>query len=413
MNHPLLYKKIAVIGAAGKMGKGIALLLLQEMARALAESTGAISHQHASLLLIDVHEDGLASLASYLREQLPKYAEKHIMLLRGYFENNADLISNKEIIDYFLAKSMELIRLSTAVEEAKNVSLCFEAIIEDVAAKVELFSKLDVLSKHKMLFFSNTSAIPIAVLDEQANLQGRIIGFHFYNPPPVQTLLEMVPLAKAPSALTEMASVIAKKLGKHTIYAHDVAGFIGNGYLLREVVVAVNIVQQLLQQGYTLAQAVGMVDYASGEFLLRPMGIFQLVEYVGFELLLHIGHIMNTYLPQPIYAENFISALKQYRPYFSQKQDLKELLGPLPMGHVSWKILAREKHAKNKIESYLRQLKQAHTKGAEIAQMLLIETAHIAQKLVQEQVATSLHDVDVVLKEGFYHLYGAVEYERL
>lgn len=407
MDHRLLLEKIGVVGAAGKMGSGIALLLLQEMARVESACFGAMGKRKRALVLIDTSDAGLDRLKIYLRDQLQKYAEKNIIALRRYFANHPALVSNREIIDYFVVSGMDIIATSSEISEMRDVTWAFEAISEDVEDKAALFTRVDSMCRQPPLYFTNTSAIPISVLNDKANLQGRIIGFHFYNPPAVQTVLELIPLEDGNAALTSLACDIGKWLGKNCIFSHDVAGFIGNGYLLREVTAGCRIVRDLQQTGISLSAAVAMVDHASAEFCLRPMGIFQLVEYVGFELILKIGAIMNTYLPKPIYGADFESFLKECRPFFKHKSDLSSLLGALPEGYRPWKMLSNDVDKVEKIQYYLQQLHKASTPGAAIAKKLLKETAEIAEQLVQEHVAMSLDDVDMILKEGFYHLYGA------
>src|ERR1700733_10286349 len=99
--------KVAVIGAAGKMGEGISLLLFQEMARSEAEKYGAVGTGKYRLYLIDTKEETLVGLRHYLRLQLTKYAEKNINQVRKYYKENQALISNEEIIQAFVEGAMD------------------------------------------------------------------------------------------------------------------------------------------------------------------------------------------------------------------------------------------------------------------------------------------------------------------
>jgi len=71
-------KEISVIGASGKMGKGIAALLLQEVARSEAEKYGCVGTNQYRVHLIDARDASFPVLKSYLEAQLLKYAEKNI-----------------------------------------------------------------------------------------------------------------------------------------------------------------------------------------------------------------------------------------------------------------------------------------------------------------------------------------------
>ena len=102
----------AVIGAGGKMGSGIALLLLQEMARTEAEKTGKIAG-NGRLYLVDMNDDILTGLQSYLKKQMLRYTEKNIVALRGYYKDRPDLLENHEIVSEFISTALSMVRLVT------------------------------------------------------------------------------------------------------------------------------------------------------------------------------------------------------------------------------------------------------------------------------------------------------------
>jgi len=410
-SHILDNEKISVVGACGKMGSGISLLLLLQLAIKELQVHGTVGKNCRLKLIDSISDHGFDRLKIYLKDQLLKFAEKNIITLREYLASNEELVSNKAIIEYFVDGAMDIAVLGSSVVEIQDTTLCFEATYEDVDAKVSLFKTIDALTSNPPIFFTNTSAIPISVLNEKANLSGRIIGFHFYNPPPIQKLLEIIPLDQKEAPITKKAVEIANLLNKTIVFSKDVAGFIGNGYLLREIVAGCNAVKKLIPD-YSIADAVFMVDRASCEFLLRPMGIFQLVEYIGFDLALHIGDIMNKYLPKPIYGAEFPPFLRECRGFItkdalSDQERFLKLLGPLPTEYIPWKTLTKDSKKHEKIESYLQALKTSNSKGALIANELLLETNSIANQLVNDNVAASIADVNSVLENGFYHLYGA------
>ncbi len=246
-------QNVAVVGAAGKMGSGISLLLLQEMAHIEAEQKGKAGTGAFRLILIDTSEKGLDALRHYLHEQILKYAEKNINDLRRFYVRNPKLVSNQEIIEAFVEGALDLIHCETSLEKAKHATLIFEAIIEDVEAKVQLFKSLVAGRKDEAYFFTNTSSIPISILNEKAQLHNRLIGFHFYNPPAVQKLLEVIAPDHMEPALKSLALELAKRLRKTVVHSGDVAGFIGNGHFIREALFACHKVHELTSQ-YTLEE---------------------------------------------------------------------------------------------------------------------------------------------------------------
>jgi 3-hydroxyacyl-CoA dehydrogenase len=308
MNLDHAFSHIAVIGAAGKMGSGISLLLLQEMAKKeMAEHGKAESTVHR-LTLIDSNMTAISGLHTYLRSQMLKYAEKNINILRKGYTNDPHLVSNEEMIQAYVDGAMKLVNSGTELEEARGAHLLFEAIVENVEAKCAVYQNFASIAAQPFYVFTNTSSIPISVLNTKAHLQNRIIGFHFYNPPAIQKLVELIPLATGEPAFTEWAEGFAKCLNKIVVKSKDVAGFIGNGYFLREVVFACAKVREL-SVVYSLSEAIYIINSVTQDFLLRPMGIFQLLDYVGLDVAQKIGNIMNTYLPDGVYDSDLVDVL--------------------------------------------------------------------------------------------------------
>lgn len=432
-------KNVSVIGAGGKMGSGIALLLLQEMARLEAERDGKVGKGLYSLILIDTDSQRLQDLRRYLLDQLFKYAEKSIIVLRKCYAGNPDLISNEEIIEAFVYSAMDIIQFHNHPESAKNSNLVFEAIIEDVDVKAKILSAIGP----QPYFFSNTSSIPIHVLNEKANLNNRIIGFHFYNPPAVQRLIELIAPDNVDSHLLALSRELAKRLQKTVVPSHDIAGFIGNGHFIREALFACRKANELAAT-YSLPEAIYMINRVTQDYLVRPMGIFQLMDYVGIDVCHHICRIMSTYLKDPALKDNLLDKMLaqgvkggqnsdgtqkagffQYDRHFPKSlyhlEDKKyhvltennfvmksdEKLGVIPEGLLAWKSLQKDQDKNAKLKKYFENLFAQNNLGAELAQTFLLNSRDIARKLVQDGVANKIEDVNAVLELGFFHLYGA------
>lgn len=384
-------KRIAVIGAAGKMGRGIALLLLQWVA--LSEK--------GTLILIDSREEALADLKSYLREQLRLYAEKKIVLLRRRYQAIPHLISNEEIIQTFVDHSLDQTLFATDPLAAQNASVVFEAILEDSALKAHLFKTIDAISSSKPYYFSNTSSIPISEMAEKSGIRERIMGVHFYNPPPVQDLVELIHAETTSAEVIQAAESLVKKLDKSAVYSQDVAGFIGNGHFVREIAFACEKVRTL-EETLSRAKAISLVNHITEEALIRPMGIFQLVDYVGVDVCLRVAEIMSSRL-------NIALDLSLLRSFSYKMEPLADAELQLPPSHVPWKRLHKDSQKQKILELYLRELCTTQGTAAALAREFLQHSLSIAKQLVKEGVARSLEDVDTVLKKGFYHLYGSKE----
>ena len=174
-------ENVGVIGAAGKMGSGIVLLIAQEMAKLKLKKEN--KDKVYRLYCIDMHESDLDGLIAYIRTQAVKAAEKTTVLLRELYADRDDLVENYDIIGQFTDDVLAVLRPGTDLNLAKNALLIFEAITEDKDVKVKVLSQLNVLCSADTYYFTNTSSIPIGILDKEAKLDGRIVGYHFYNPP--------------------------------------------------------------------------------------------------------------------------------------------------------------------------------------------------------------------------------------
>jgi len=287
-------KNVSVIGAAGKMGSGIALLILQEMARLELELYGHVGKGKFTLHLIDIDKQSLVDLRTYLRGQMIKYAEKNIDTLRKGYSKNLQLISNKDIIETYVEGAIDLVYLNTHLEDAADSTLIFEAIAEKLETKISLLHSLRGICKKALLFLTNTSSIPISYLNQRASLNNRLIGFHFYNPSAIQKLIEFVSLEDTDPHLKGMALELAARLHKKVVQTNDVAGFIGNGFLMREIVFATELISEL-SNVLSEAQAIYFVNRITQDYLLRPMGIFQLVDYMGINVCQEIATVMDSF----------------------------------------------------------------------------------------------------------------------
>lgn len=422
-------KRVAVVGAGGKMGRGISALLLQEIAALEASQKGSVGSGEYILTLIDSDEKSFISLKQYLHEQILKYAEKNIVQLRTQYANDPHLVSNEEIIQSFVDGSLSLFSIESELESVKDANLIFEAIIEDPQAKIDTLSRLQK-NNPNAIFLTNTSSIPISYLAEKAGLNQKIIGYHFYNPPVVQQLLEVVIPEKTPESIIQMSKDLAKRLKKQIVYSKDVAGFIGNGHFIRELSYAGKLAKEL-GAVHTYAEAVYLINRVTQEYLLRPMGIFQLADYVGLDVCASIMKIMNEHddliewmigsgskggqdahghqkpgffqykgnVPSAVYSLE----TKAYLPLEEKKMD--SLLGFKPAN--SWKKLQNDPEKDKKIAQHFEILLSSPDLGAEIARNFLHHSKEVAYRLVKEGVAEKIEDVNAVLQNGFYHMYGA------
>ncbi len=435
-------QNVAVLGAGGKMGSGISLLLAREMTleKLKPENAGNTYELH----LIDVNPEALEGVKQYLHKQAVKFVQKKPEKVQALFQQAGQSLEGDALAEAFAREMQSILRPTTDVNTAAKATMVFEAIIENVDIKTRVLGELGKACAADTFFFSNTSSIPIHILNEKANLGGRIIGFHFYNPPAVQKLVEIIVPEGVHPELPPIAEALGKRLGKILIPSNDVAGFIGNGHFMRDGLHGIHEAQQL-QKDYSFVEAVYMVNRVSQDFLVRPMGIFQLIDYVGLDVFQAILNIMNPHFPNENLHSDLIDELVQrgvkggQYPDGSQKDGFLKYeggkivavydlasgqyvgleegdwkaradaaLGELPASHQPWKALLKAENRDALLKQYFDELKQMDTLGARLALRYLKRSKEIGLQLVEQGVANKPEDVNGVLMYGFYHLYGPI-----
>ncbi|MCF7792756.1 MAG: 3-hydroxyacyl-CoA dehydrogenase family protein [Candidatus Cloacimonetes bacterium] len=442
MNYAERLQNVTVLGAAGKMGSGILLLTAIEM----VDSSFLPENKDKRFVLnaMDISDEALSGLMKYLKVQVTKIAEKKMVLLRKMYKDRKDLIENGQIIDEYVFDVMNIVRPVTTLESAYKSNLIFEAVAENADLKIKIFKEIDENNPNKPWFFTNTSSVPITKLENEANLKGRILGFHFYNPPAVQKLVELILTKNTDKETEEFALIYAKKLKKKIVYSNDFAGFIGNGHFMRDALYGINKALELAKnENISIAEAIYIVDKISRDFLIRPMGIFQLIDYVGIDVCSFIMDVMNPYLDdedlyspelhkmlelgvkggqlssgaqkdgflkydggKPVAAYDFEA--KKYVDYADIQAKCDEKIGAAPATQKPWKAVNFNKQKSDILTEYFRELNATDSFGCKLAIDYLHNSKQIGKKLVSMNIAKTDEDVNTVLLTGFYHAYGPI-----
>ena len=440
MKYEDILENVTVLGAAGKMGSGILLLTAVEMADLSLKPEN--KDRNFILNAMDVSDSGLAGLMDYLRVQITKIAEKKTVALRSAYADRADLIENGEIIEQYVFDVMSVVRPTTGLDPAYRSNLIFEAVNENPELKVKIFRDIEDNTKLSPWYFTNTSSVPIGSLDSKAELGGRILGFHFYNPPAVQKLVEVIVTDKTLPELKEFAATFASKLRKITVPSNDFAGFIGNGHFMRDALHGIEEAKRISSDlGFT--GGVYALNKVSQELLVRPMGIFQLIDYVGIDVCQYIMQVMNPHLENEDLHSDILDMMidqnvrggqnsdgsqkdgflkyekgrpvaiydpdnKVYVPVDDLKGKTDEFLGSIPDCVPAWRSIIREKDKDDILKGYFITLKGVTSNGSDLAVRYLKRSKEIGEKLVADNVAANETDVNTVMLTGFFHAYGPI-----
>jgi len=442
MTYDERLQNVSVLGAAGKMGSGILLLTALEM----ADLSLKPENKDKSFVLnaIDVSPAGLSGLMKYLRDQVRKAAEKKTVWLRQMYADRDDLIENYDIIDEYIFDVLNIVRPVTNMEAAYQSNLVFEAVSENKDLKVKLLSGIDKNNPNKPWFFTNTSSVPINLIEKEAGLNGRILGFHFYNPPAIQRLVEVIITKNTGEEVLAFAHQYAKNLRKVVVPSNDFAGFIGNGHFMRDALHGIKEAEELAAENeFPLYKAIYMVNKVTQDYLVRPMGIFQLIDYVGIDVVQFILNVMNPFVADEKLHSDLLDKLmlqgvkggqmssgaqkdgffkykggrmtsiwdihkQEYVDLDKFKDECDEMLGEMPDSQVAWKNIMRDKDKDAKLAAFFNDLKELDALGAAIAVDYGKRSKEIGLKLVSDKVSDHIDHVNTVMLTGFYHAYGPI-----
>lgn len=261
--------KIAVIGA-GTMGIGIAQL--------------SIVNGHTTYLY-DQDVAKMQNMVSGLEKTLTKLVDKQKM-------------SDDERKD-----ALSRLCLVNDLQQLEDANLVIEAIIENCAAKQNVFSQLATICDDKTVFASNTSSISVTEIASKIPNPQRVVGLHFFNPAPVMKLVEIVQGLQTPLALCQSLHKLMLDWKKVPVLTKSTPGFIVN-----------RIARPFYSEGFRALQEQA-VDIATLDFSIKECGAFAMGPCELTDL---IGQDINFSVTQSVY-ESFFGE-PRYRPSLVQKE---------------------------------------------------------------------------------------------
>jgi len=295
--------RLAVIGA-GEMGHGIAEL--------------AALHGH-EVAMRDVKQELLDRGMERIRWSLGKLVEKNQI--------------RPEQRDEVLAR----IRVTTDLAQAtRDAAIVIEAIFEDLDLKKRVFRELDRAAPKDAILASNTSALPITNMARATKRPHKVVGMHFFNPPMLMPLVEVIRADTTDDTTLEAAVGLAKSLGKTVVVVKkDVPGFITTRVLGPYFEEAAWIHD-------TERVPIETIDAAMRFRAGFPMGPFELADQVGIDVLHHL--IKNANRPVPRSVQTLIEEKKFGRKvdegYYSYKGGRPTLRPEMGSGFDPIRILA-------------------------------------------------------------------------
>jgi 3-hydroxybutyryl-CoA dehydrogenase len=160
--------------------------------------------------------------------------------------NLGRLVERDKITAADAAAAQARIGSSTELEEAgAQADHVIETVIEDIDAKASVLSRLDAVCRDDVVFASNTSQFPISQLAAATKRPDRVVGSHWFNPPPVMKLIELIRGIETSDETLQVAVGLAQRYGKETVICKkDTPGFITSRLIALFMVEAARIVDE-------------------------------------------------------------------------------------------------------------------------------------------------------------------------
>jgi len=315
-------KNISVIGS-GLMGHGIAQIF---------------AARGYPVVMMDTREEILSKAVKNIRSDLDLMAQKGI--------------GNPEDIEAVI----ERIRTTVDLDEAATgAHFIVEAVFENLELKQKIFKDLDAICPPDVILASNTSVISITEIAEKSGTRERILGTHFWNPPHLIPLVEVIRGEDTSSEAMNRTFALLSAVGKHPVRVdRDVPGFVGNRLqhaLWRE---AISIVENGIAEPAVVDE---VIRFGFG-IRLPVFGPLENADMVGLDLTLAIHD----------YILKHIERSPGPSPLLKEKVEKGELGFKTGRGFQEWSSEAAERSRRNLMEHLLEWNKKAgQIEGTEVS----------------------------------------------
>lgn len=216
-----------------------------------------------------------------------------------------DIITNPkrpQLFDLSFASNLSYGNFNDDLTGEDDADIYIEAVKEEVEIKHQIWNKVKDVAKEDAVFATNTSGIPIEsianVFDDSD--KARFFGMHFFNPPRIMKLVEVIPNSKTAQTVIQRVQYFAEDvLGKGVIVANDVPGFVANR-------VGTQTMNDIMYRAESQGLSITEVDALTGRSIGRPkMGTYGLSDLVGLDIALAVTQGMQR-IPeeQPFFHDN-------------------------------------------------------------------------------------------------------------
>ncbi|WP_214404093.1 3-hydroxyacyl-CoA dehydrogenase family protein [Pseudonocardia lacus] len=174
------------------------------------------------------------------------------------------------------AELLGRITTTTSLQDLADADLVIEAVPESLDLKADVFATLDKVCRPEVILASNTSSLSVTELSVRTGRPGRVVGMHFFNPAPVQKLVELVRTVVTEQDVIDDLKAFAATLDKVPVVIGDRAGFIANALLFGYL----NHAARMFESRYASREDLdAAMRYGCG----YPMGPLALLDLIGLD----------------------------------------------------------------------------------------------------------------------------------
>ncbi len=214
-----------------------------------------------------------------LHDPVPAALEAGMERLRAALERGVERGRlSREEADAALAR----VSAARAVADLAGCDLVIEAAPEDLALKRPLFAALAAACGPEAILASNTSSLRVTEIAAETPHPERVVGMHFFNPPPVMKLVEVVATGTSSQEALEATAAVGERMGRTPIRAKDSPGFIANRLARPFSLESL----RMLEQGVAEAATIDRVCRLGGGFRMGP---FELLDLIGLDVNLSVA----------------------------------------------------------------------------------------------------------------------------
>jgi 3-hydroxybutyryl-CoA dehydrogenase len=225
----------------------------------------------------------LAGLETLMHDPVPGALERGEQSVRGGLAKGAE---RGRWSEEDARAAGERLRLCEKLEDLAGCELVIEAAPERPELKRELFQRLSEMCADDAVLASNTSSILVSSLAAAAAHPENVVGMHFFNPPPLMRLLEVIAAAQTSERALALARAVGEAMGKTVIVASD-----GPGFLVNRCGRPVNgEALRLLQERVATLEQIDRIARLGGGFRMGP---FELMDLVGIDVGYEVARSFN------------------------------------------------------------------------------------------------------------------------